>query len=337
MQAIGFIIIIVVIVALAALVLWILQFVYLIVGWLKIKNGGLSRNSSVAQVEDAVESDKPADYIEESVEFADSDSSDEEDFDTLTSNTSGINKKWLIWGGIAAIIVVIGVIIYLNFFRRVEVKVEPCYVKTEEATIYKLKDGFMGKEPMITLPQGTYLELLRVDDDSVWATVVYNDMRNALAYRGFVHLSELVMPEELNNEAQESYDTSSEYIQNYSDGEEEEFASYDNSSDYGYEEPEGDEYTYIYEGTINDKYAIEMTLTSDGGAYYSGEYFYTKNKTPIQLRGELTDDYEHLVLEEYVGMEMTGKFEGTLSDDGYYGTWTSADGTKSYPFKVSAK
>lgn len=103
------------------------------------------------------------------------------------------------------------------------------------------------------------------------------------------------------------------------------------------DEPEGNEYTDSYRGSIDGKHAIEMTLTTDGGAYYSGEYFYTKKKEPIQLRGRLTDDYEHLVLEEYVGMEMTGKFEGTLTRNSYYGTWTSADGETSYPFSITKK
>ena len=103
------------------------------------------------------------------------------------------------------------------------------------------------------------------------------------------------------------------------------------------DEPEGNEYTDSYRGSIDGKHAIEMTLTTDGGAYYSGEYFYTKKKEPIQLRGRLTDDYEHLVVEQYVGMEMTGKFEGTLTRNSYYGTWTSADGETSYPFSITKK
>lgn len=89
----------------------------------------------------------------------------------------------------------------------------------------------------------------------------------------------------------------------------------------------------IYKGSINGKYAIEMTLTSDGSSV-TGEYWYTKNKIPIQLRGEFTDGYEHLVLEEYNGMTMTGKFEGTLANEMYDGTWTSSDGKRSYPFTV---
>ena len=88
-----------------------------------------------------------------------------------------------------------------------------------------------------------------------------------------------------------------------------------------------------YKGSIDGKYGIEMRLTSDG-ANFTGEYWYINNKTPIQLRGEFTDGYEHLVLEEYVGMKMTGRFEGTLSHGVYDGTWISADGQKSYPFTV---
>lgn len=110
----------------------------------------------------------------------------------------------------------------------------------------------------------------------------------------------------------------------------------DDTSSYT-DEPESANNTRTFHGAINNKYAIEMTLTTDGSIHYSGEYFYTKNKTPIQLRGKLTDGSAHLVLEEYVGMNMTGKFEGTISRGGYSGTWTSADGKTSYPFNVSIK
>ncbi len=99
-------------------------------------------------------------------------------------------------------------------------------------------------------------------------------------------------------------------------------------------EHEGDIYTHHYKGSINNKYAIEMTLTTDGGAYYTGEYMYVKNKRPIQLSGQLVDDGDRLVLEEYVGDNMTGRFDGILGRSVYSGTWTSADGSRSYPFSV---
>ena len=99
-------------------------------------------------------------------------------------------------------------------------------------------------------------------------------------------------------------------------------------------EPEGDIYTHHYKGSINNKYAIEMTLTTDGGAYYTGEYMYVKNRRPIQLSGQRVDDGDRLVLEEYVGDKMTGRFDGILGRSGYSGTWTSADGSRSYPFSV---
>ena len=98
-----------------------------------------------------------------------------------------------------------------------------------------------------------------------------------------------------------------------------------------------DQYTYAMQGFINGSYAIEMTLYTDGGNYFSGEYFYTKNKTPIELRGQLTDGSEHLVLDEYVGMNNTGTFDGTFSGNTYTGTWTRADGEKSFPFSVTVK
>lgn len=116
----------------------------------------------------------------------------------------------------------------------------------------------------------------------------------------------------------------------------EEATSFDEAEDQ--DNQAANEYTYNYKGTINNKYGIEMTLITDGGAYYNGEYFYIKDRQPIQLRGQLTEDgYEYLVLEEYVGMNMTGKFEGTLTRNAYSGTWTSADGEKSYPFSVTRK
>lgn len=99
------------------------------------------------------------------------------------------------------------------------------------------------------------------------------------------------------------------------------------------DEPVSDTGTPIYKGSINGQYAIEMTLIADGSEV-TGEYRYIKNKTSMQLRGEFTDGYEHLVLEEYKGLTMTGKFEGTLANGVYDGTWTSADGEKSYPFTV---
>ena len=61
---------------------------------------------------------------------------------------------------------------------------------------------------------------------------------------------------------------------------------------------------------------------------------YVKNKRPIQLNGQRVDDGDRLVLEEYVGDKMTGRFDGILGRSGYSGTWTSADGNRSYPFSV---
>lgn len=102
-------------------------------------------------------------------------------------------------------------------------------------------------------------------------------------------------------------------------------------------EPDGNEYTTHYRGTINNKYEIEMTLRTDGGAYYCGEYFYTSRKTPIGLSGQLNEYTDNLVLDEYNGTDKTGTFEGTLSEYRYSGTWTSADGETTYPFSLTIK
>lgn len=131
---------------------------------------------------------------------------------------------------------------------------------------------------------------------------------------------------------EENEELASTYTQTEKQGESYKAATTgDNSGTEDYTE----EYYEIYTGSINNKYDIVMSLSSDGGSYYNGEYYYTKNKQPIQLRGQLTDGDSHLVLEEYVGMDMTGKFDGTLSNKKYSGTWTSADGKRSYPFSVT--
>lgn len=95
-----------------------------------------------------------------------------------------------------------------------------------------------------------------------------------------------------------------------------------------------DEYTYRYKGTINDKYAVELTITTDGGAYYTGEYRYANSTRPIVVNGQMMDD-DNLVLEEYVGENMTGKFDGTLTADKYFGVWISSDGKKEFPFSLT--
>lgn len=250
MKSLALAIAILVIVALAALTIWILQFVYLMMGWSKIKNGGISRTVKTDQNEG--EEEQPANLPEEAVE-------------TEIIEPQPTRKTWLLWGGIAIGAVALVLIVLFAALGS----------SREDNPDYEYAQPIESHEDIDDSP--IVVEVPTIDEEAIGRSAVVA------------------------------------------------------------EEPVSDEYTYVYSGTINGKYAIEMTLTTDGSAYYTGEYFYTKNKTPIQLRGQLTDDYEHLVLEEYVGTEMTGKFEGTLSPKRYYGTWTSADGNTTYPFEITAK
>ncbi|NPD91469.1 hypothetical protein [Xylanibacter muris] len=250
-------------------------------------------------------------------------------------------KRWLIFGGIA-ISVAVAVILLMKFYVG-DTESKPYIVNSPEAVIYDSTDGFVGRDSVKTISKDDYVSVVEIDADSVWAKVrYYKPLETNSVFYGYVRLENLITLEEYNKRREgistETSGTDEPLVTSATDEEPEAMPeTYDSQDDVVEDEPAGEEYTHSYKGTVDDKYAIEMTLTSDGGAYYTGEYFYTKNKTPIQLRGQLTDDIKHLVLEEYEGMNMIGKFEGTLSDNGYSGTWTSADGNTSYPFSVTVK
>jgi hypothetical protein len=97
----------------------------------------------------------------------------------------------------------------------------------------------------------------------------------------------------------------------------------------------GEDKPRTFTGAINTNLAIRMTLTLNGPGGATGTYQYEKFKKDIMLRGELTE-YGGLRLTEFdPAGKPTAAFEGTLTAAGTYsGTWTSADGKKSYPFLV---
>lgn len=442
MNSVSLAITILVIVALAALTIWVLQFIFLIMGWSKIKNGGFNRKMNVVQIEREDESNDEIEVIEEfdeeeaivdgSYKSADSLDVDEE----AGSDTGNDKKKWIIWGSIGVGVLALILIAVFAWLTSSDIK-ERRYVFTQNIEIHSapsnnstvIADWGFGKE----------LSLVEIMDGAEWAKVKYNDdygtvkegyalLNNLVDYDSFKALEQagfkqnyvqqaiqapgqrravidyfsqnqsdsikvispgfegvcalaeccdgvetlafvagkkytldvlvvytideneqphLYSQNEMPRDAEgiKAISRSSENIHvtltpakgnnNITMSFEEEPKTEISTPDY--EEPVGNEYTHEYKGTINGKYAIEMKLTSDGGAFYTGEYFYTKNGTPIQLRGQLTDDYEHLVLEEYVGMNMTGKFEGTISSKRYHGTWTSANGETVYTFNVTTK
>ncbi len=436
MKILSLAITILVIVALAALTLWVLQFVFLIMGWSKIKNGGFSRKIKPDQIEDEEEDDEDLYVCEENMEEGQPADNTEEADVAEVSEPKPTNKKWLLWGGIGAGVVALFLIVWFAVLGSSGSGDEQRYVYTQSMGIYGTPSEYADEVSRLNF--GEEVTILDYVSGGDWARLSYRD-EYGTSKEGYAPLANLVIYGDFevlkragfNHEyVQQAIQTQGQrkavidyFSQNQSDSlkivspsfegvcvlaelcdgvetiafvagkkytpdalvvytidENEQPLLYsqndmpkdaeginsisrlngdihvtltptngrrsmtmsieeeDSDDDLGcYADSAGDEYTHTYTGTINGKYAIEMTLTTDGGAYYTGEYFYTKNKTPIQLRGQLTDDYEHLVLEEFVGMNMTGKFEGTLSPKRYHGTWTNADGSKYYSFDVTAK
>jgi hypothetical protein len=95
-----------------------------------------------------------------------------------------------------------------------------------------------------------------------------------------------------------------------------------------------------FAGTINKTIRIKMQLAKPRFQTYEneirGDYIYEKVGKPIVLAGTLNG--QQITLREYDDSgKQTGTFKGRfVSADVIEGTWTNADGTKSYPFSVSA-
>lgn len=87
-----------------------------------------------------------------------------------------------------------------------------------------------------------------------------------------------------------------------------------------------------WEGTINGKWKIEMTVHRLDGMVW-GSYCYTKNKTCIYLDGQWGEDGQ-LTLTETVNGNVTGQFIGTYGENAFDGIWISANGEKEYPFTL---
>ncbi len=91
----------------------------------------------------------------------------------------------------------------------------------------------------------------------------------------------------------------------------------------------------VYEGKIDNKYGIVMTLYVNERSV-SGSYYYTSKKSPITLEGSINYD-DKIRLEESVNGKTTGRFVGSYSPQEISGTWVSDDGSKEMPFVVTAK
>ena len=91
---------------------------------------------------------------------------------------------------------------------------------------------------------------------------------------------------------------------------------------------------YSFNGTINGKFSIEMNIEVDEQGSVNGEYWYTKKRIPIELRGSIKDGT--VSLEEYSEGARTGIFSGSFTTPTLItGTWAAPDGSKTFPFTLA--
>ena len=76
-----------------------------------------------------------------------------------------------------------------------------------------------------------------------------------------------------------------------------------------------------YDGAVNDKYPVSLTLTTDDNLAY-GTLIYKRSGVPIRVVG--TVEKGKLLLNEFYGKStVTGIFNGQASAKGYLGSWFS--------------
>lgn len=79
-------------------------------------------------------------------------------------------------------------------------------------------------------------------------------------------------------------------------------------------------------GKLDGKYEIVLQYTVNDDGSVNGSYYYTKYKTPISISGEISGG--NMTLEEHTNGNLTGRFIGTVTSDGFDGVWESADGSR---------
>ncbi len=89
-------------------------------------------------------------------------------------------------------------------------------------------------------------------------------------------------------------------------------------------------------GTINEVYNIVAVLTFVGPSV-SGHYRFKTNLTEIALEGTISED-NLLKLDEFSEVQKkTGTFLGRIMNANIIeGSWTNADGDKTFPFRLKA-
>jgi len=90
-----------------------------------------------------------------------------------------------------------------------------------------------------------------------------------------------------------------------------------------------------FSGTINNTIRIRLKITQSGNAI-RGTYLYEKVGKDIQLNGSVNGQQQVTIKETDANGNQTGIFKGRfIGSDVLEGTWSNADGTKTFPFRVS--
>jgi hypothetical protein len=94
------------------------------------------------------------------------------------------------------------------------------------------------------------------------------------------------------------------------------------------------DFTKTYEGFIDSKYEIIMTLTKKSGEL-NGTYTYKTHGVAMKLSGTIEEN-GNFSLDEYNPTgKVTGMFKGKLESTNITGNWSKADGTHAMPFSLA--
>jgi hypothetical protein len=94
------------------------------------------------------------------------------------------------------------------------------------------------------------------------------------------------------------------------------------------------DFTKSFEGTINSKYGIILTLTKNANNL-NGTYAYKIQGTPIKISGTI-DNNRNLIIKEFNDKgKITGIFKGKFRSNKIIGQWTKPDGSMTMPFSIS--
>lgn len=87
-----------------------------------------------------------------------------------------------------------------------------------------------------------------------------------------------------------------------------------------------------YEGSIDSKYGIYMSIQSNNGVV-TGEYFYKKNGEPLMIQGTINNEGDMLLNEFDSNNNLTGVFRSSVSNiEKIEGVWSKPNGQSQMPF-----